>query len=628
MTNLVRTAAVFAIATFGMAQEPARAPVARQDEMRDVHSYARPAEARTVRLSLDWTIDFDKKVIAGTARFVIARVPDAKEIVLDTRDLTIEGVDAIVGGKAAPAAFRLGARDPILGAPVAITLPADTGEIVVRYRTSPSATGLQWLAPSQTATKAGPYLFSQAQAIHARSFIPCQDSPGIRITWDAVVRGVPKGMTAVMSARRRELPDGALGFEMKHAVPTYLIAIAAGDLRFQAIGPRSGVWAEPGVVERAASEFADLEKMIDATEASFGAYRWERYDVLVLPPSFPFGGMENPMMTFATPTLLAGDRSLVNVIAHELAHSWSGNLVTNGTWRDFWLNEGFTVYIESRIIEKLYGVKVGTQQKILGRNDLLEEMKSLAAQPGDTKLYIDLVGRDPDDGMTTVPYQKGSLFLELLERAVGRERFDPFLKSWFEEHAFQPVTTPHFERFLRERLFKADAAACDALKVTQWLYEPGLPENAPGYDESVFDGPAKAAAEFGAATRAAKDLGAETWTTDEWLHFLQRLPAAVPAARQAELDQAWKLTAHGNAEITAAWLRITIANGYPAAAARLEQFLTSVGRRKFLKPLYAEMAKTPEGLRRAREIYAKARPLYHAIATQTLDKLLGVTESR
>jgi leukotriene A-4 hydrolase/aminopeptidase len=608
----------------------AQVTTAPSAETRDVHSYARPAEARTTDLSLGWLIDFEKRRISGVALFLIERAEGAREIVLDTRDLAIDRVTGFLPGSPARSvelAHRLGPKDPVLGAPLHVELPESVDTIEIAYRTSPSATGLQWLAPAQTATGTHPYLFSQAQAIHARSFIPCQDSPGIRVRWQAAVR-VPEGMTAVMSGRRKEMPGGPLAFDMPHPVPPYLIAIAAGNLAFEPIGPRTGVWSEPGVVERAASEFADLEKMLEAIESTFGAYRWERYDVLVLPPSFPFGGMENPMMTFATPTLLAGDRSLVNVIAHELSHSWSGNLVTNATWRDFWLNEGFTVYLEGRIIERLYGGKVATQQQILGRNDLLSAFEEFKAAPGETRLYIDLEGRDPDDGMTSVPYQKGSLFLEMLERAVGRENFDPFLKAWFDEHAFQPVTTPQFERFLRDRLFEADPGAMEKLKIAEWLYEPGLPGNAPTYDETVFEGPAKAAAEFAAGARPAKELGAAAWTTDEWLHFLERLADGLANDKLAALDAAWKLTANQNAEIAAAWLRIAIAARYEAAYPRLERFLSSVGRRKFLKPLYSELAKTPEGLARARAIYAKARPTYHAIATQTLDRILGGPESR
>jgi leukotriene A-4 hydrolase/aminopeptidase len=609
-----------------VAQQPATTKPS--PETIDVHSYARPGEARVKHVGFDWNVDFAKKEIRGAARYLLERAPGSKEIVLDTRDLVIEKAEALTGPTLTPSptTFKLGPKDPILGAPLTVALPPDAAEIRIFYRTSPSATGLQWLAPEQTATKTHPYLFSQAQAIHARSFIPIQDSPGQRVTWDAMV-SVPKGMTPVMSAERMEM-SGRWLFTMLNPVPPYLIAIAVGNLEFRQIGPRTGVWSEPGVVERAASEFADLEKMVEAVEAKFGDYRWDRYDVLVLPPSFPFGGMENPMMTFATPTLLAGDRSLVAVIAHELAHSWSGNLVTNATWRDFWLNEGFTVYLEGRIIESLYGERVATQHRILGRNDLREELDGFKDKPGETVLYIDLKGRDPDDGMTSVPYQKGSLFLEMLEHAVGRDRFDPFLKTWFTYHAFQPVTTPQFEQFIREYLFPKEPAAMDRLKVREWLYGPGLPDNAPTYDESVFDAPAKAAADLAAGSREARALGAEKWTTNDWLHFLQKLPGALPAAKLAELDASWKLTTSGNAEIAAAWFKLAIASKYDAANERIEKFLLTVGRRKFLKPLYAEMAKTPEGLARAREIYRKARPGYHAIATQTLDKMLGEPESR
>jgi leukotriene A-4 hydrolase/aminopeptidase len=622
---MIKTLTTWALALCGIlsAQQPAAtAPVAAA-ESNDPHSYARPAEARTTSLALDWTVDFTKKQIAGTAKFIVVRAPGVKQVVLDTRDLVIEAAETEKG----PTTFTVGPKDAILGAPLRVDLPEGAHTVTITYRTGPAASGLLWLAPEQTATKKHPYLFSQAQAIHARSFIPCQDSPGIRIEWSAAVH-VPKGMRAVMSAERTELDDGFASFHMKHPVAPYLIAIAVGDLRFAQIGPRTGVWAEAGVVMRGAAEFSDLEKMIEAIESKFGPYRWGRYDVLVLPPSFPFGGMENPMMTFATPTLLAGDKSLVAVIAHELAHSWSGNLVTNATWRDFWLNEGFTVYLENRILERLYGERVGTQHRILGKNELLAELEGFKDKPGETKLWIDLEGRDPDDGMTTIPYEKGALFLETLERAVGREKFDPFLKSWFDDHAFKSVTTPQFEAFLKARLFGGDQAAMDKRKVRQWLYEPGLPDNAPSHDQSVFDAPTQAAAELAAGKRAAKDLGAEKWTTNEWLHFLKHLPKGLPQALVAELDAAWKLTASGNAEITTAWLEIAIAAKYEAAYPRLEEFLVSVGRRKFLKPLYAELAKTPDGLVRARKIYERARPGYHAIATQTLDKMLLEPESK
>ena len=602
--------------------KPASAPIndpAPAAELLDVHSLARPLEARTTHIELDWDVDFDLRQIRGSARLELALAKGAKRCVLDTRDLAIESVKD-VGGRALE--YQLGPRDPVFGSALTVELPAGVDEIVVRYHTTEAGSGLQWLDPKQTAGGRAPYLFSQAQAIHARTMLPCQDSPGVRVTYSATVR-VANGLVAVMSAENRSRAGerGVFRFEMQRAIPPYLIAIAVGDLAFRPIGARTGVWAEPSVVDSAAREFEDLESMVDAIESMFGPYRWGRYDVLVLPPSFPFGGMENPCMTFATPTLLAGDKSLVNVIAHELAHSWSGNLVTNATWRDFWLNEGFTVYLERRILERLYGEGCATQDALLGRGDLAQTLAELPA--ADTRLFLELDGRDPDDGLTDIAYEKGCLFLISLERAVGRERFDPFLRAWFDEHAFQPVTTGQFERFVRARLCNADAAQVQALNLDDWINGQGLRSDAPNFDPSVFAQQTAAASAFLSGVKSAAQLDTIDWNTAEWLHFLELLPANTTTAQLADLDGVYALTARTNAEIAATWLEISVRADYAVAYPRLEQFLISIGRRKFLKPLYTALSKTPAGLERANEIYAKARPGYHPIAQGTVDKLLA-----
>ncbi len=588
----------------------------------DVHSFSTPGQVRVTHIQLDLTVDFAKKELSGTAILNFTRPPGAPKdapLILDTRGLTIESVDNGFGDPHLQRLLKytLGKPDPILGSPLTITVDDDSGQVRIAYKTSPKASALQWLDAPRTAGKKHPFLFSQSEAIHARSWIPCQDSPAVRVTYDATIR-VPEGLAAVMAADREGQQGSATRFAMKEPIPSYLIALAVGDLVFKPLGKRTGVWAEPSVVTAAASEFADTEKMVEAAETIAGPYRWGRYDILVLPPSFPFGGMENPKLTFATPTVLAGDKSLVSLIAHELAHSWSGNLVTNATWRDFWLNEGFTTYLERRIVEALYGKDRAAMEGVLGKQELRAEIDKFPAK--DEILHIDLKGRDPDEGMTRVPYEKGALFLQTVENLVGRERFDAFLRGYFDHFAFRSITTGDFEKYLREKLFPKEGR--EPIDLHAWLQEAGLPPDCPEPKSERFGELDALATKWSEKAITARDLKAENWSTLEWLHFLRALPKKVPADRMTELDNAYDLTGRGNAEIAEQWLLLAIRNNYRPADARLEGFLTSIGRRKFLTPLYAELLKAPDGKARARAIYARARPSYHPIAVDTLDKLL------
>ncbi|HEX8287233.1 MAG TPA: M1 family metallopeptidase [Pyrinomonadaceae bacterium] len=591
----------------------------------DVHSYSNPQVLKVRHVDLDWNVLFDKKILQGTATLSFERAPNGKDapLILDTRDLNIEKAETSSDGKNyQPTTFKLSAADKILGAPLTIQLPTNATRVRIHYSTSPNASGLQWLEPSQTAGKKTPFMFSQAQAIHARSFIPLQDSPQVRVTYSARVR-TPKGLLAVMSAEGNLQNNTARSadyrFTMSHAIPPYLIAIAAGDLQFRSLGKRTGVYTEPSMVEKSAFELADTEKMVEATEKLFGAYRWGRYDILVLPPSFPFGGMENPMLTFATPTILAGDKSLVSLVAHELAHSWSGNLVTNATWRDFWLNEGFTTYLERRIIEAVYGVPRREMEAMLGRRSLEDELAGMEER--DEILHVDLNGRDPDEGFTGVPYEKGALFLRHLEETVGRENFDKFIRSYFDQHAFQSITTETFVDYLNKNLLASNPKVSRA-DVDEWIYKAGLPKNAPQPSSDAFAKIEMRANDYASGKVAASAIQTNAWTTQEWLHFLKSLPPNLSANQMTELDKAFNLTNRGNSEIAFQWLIMAIRNNYTAAYPRLEEFLTTIGRRKFVKPLFEELAKTPEGTRRANEIYAKARSGYHPITASSVDTIL------
>ncbi len=588
---------------------------------RDPHSFANPDEVVTKHVDLDLRVDFGEKRLIGKVRLTVENKTGTKELVLDTRDLDIQKVT--LGEQETETTFELGEAVEYLGQPLRIAITPDTKLVTVYYSTSPKAAALQWLAPEQTAGGKHPFLFTQSEAILARTWIPCQDSPGIRVTYRARIQTDPELM-AVMSAKNgtTKTRDGVYTFEMPQPIPSYLFALAVGDLAFRPLGPRSGVYAEPSVVDKAAWEFADTEKMIAAAEELYGPYRWGRYDILVLPPSFPFGGMENPRLTFATPTVLAGDRSLVALIAHELAHSWSGNLVTNANWNDFWLNEGFTTYFEHRIMEKLYGKDYEEMLAQLSYESLEHDLHDLGPSSADTHLHLNLKGRDPDEGMTAIAYDKGHYFLRTMEHLVGRERWDAFLRSYFDKFAFQSMTSDRFVDYLKNQLIKGDEALAQKLKVEDWVYGPGIPDNVVTVRSREFEKVEAQLSAWQKGTPAVK-LQTKNWTTHHWLHFLNKLPDKLTLAQMQDLDRAFHFTKTHNSEILCAWLQHAIVSQYKPAYPALETFLTHVGRRKFLKPLYARLAETPEGLAMARRIYRKARPLYHSIATGTLDEILG-----
>ena len=615
-------------------ESPAPAPAARTvapilngADAVDVHSYAKPLEARVTHVALDLAVDFAAKRVGGTATLDLQAAPGVKSITLDDKGLVIT---AITSADGKPLPFTVGANDPILGAPLTVQI-GDAKRIVIRYTSARDAGALQWLTPEQTAGKKTPYLLSQGQAIENRSWIPTQDSPGVRQTWEATIR-VPKPLTAVMSAPKaaQSFSDGdtrVFSFKMDKPVAPYLIAIAVGDLAYRELGPRTGVWTEPAMLDKAAAELADTEQMVAAAEKLFGPYQWGRYDMLVLPPSFPFGGMENPTLTFLTPTFIAGDKSLTSLIAHELAHSWSGNLATNATWADFWLNEGMTTYATTRIVEAVYGPKVAAQQVALGVDAMNAAITDNGGPAGpDTRLHLDLTGRSPDDGLTDIAYEKGAVFLRTIEAAVGRERFDDWLKGWFNRHAFAPVTTAIFLADIRQHLVKGDAALEARLGLDQWVNDPGVPANAAGADPKAFAEVDEAVAQFKNGTQPTPEAWAR-WTTDEKLRFLTRLDKRQPSARLAALDQAFDLAAAGNMEVRFAFLTLAVAARHDPAVPALEQFLLVQGRRKFVRPLLTALAEDRTwGRPIAVRVYARARPLYHPVTTRDLDKL-GLMET-
>ena len=596
----------------------------------DTKSYADPLSFVTRSFDLDLDVDFEKSQLRGTVTLELDRVDlNSRELVLDTRDLQIDSVKTAPAGSDDFRATRfvLDRRDDELGSALRIAMPRDAARVRIAYATSPQASGLQWLQPSQTAGKRSPFLFSQAQALHARSMAPLQDTPWIRATYTATLR-VPAGLVAVMAAEGdagNRRGQATFRFRMPQPIPSYLLALAVGDLEFRAIGPRTGVWAEPSKVDAAAKEFEDVETMLARTEALYGPYRWGRYDVLMLPPSFPYGGMENPRLTFMTPTVIAGDKSLVGVLAHELAHSWSGNLVTNATWRDGWLNEGFTTYFERRIMEAVFGEERGRLEWGVGQQDLrlaLAELKPDEVWQG--VLAPDLA-LHRDAGGSAVAYEKGALFLYQLERRFGRPQLDAFLQGWFERHAFTSVTTPQFVAELQHGLMKQYPGKIDAAFLASWIDGAGLPADAELVQSDTLARVDAQRMRWEQGSLATDALQTAGWTVQEWLHFLNRATRPQPVVRLQELDRRFQLTESRNAEIAHSWFRLALASGYPGIEPALESYLMGIGRMKLIEPLYQDLLTTPQGAVFARRVYAQARPGYHAIAQRELDRLMRGT---
>lgn len=589
----------------------------------DPHTYARPDEARVTHLGLDLEVDFEARSISGTARLTIDAAPDATELVLDTNALSIHSARWVNGPQAQ---YLLGPVDEHLGQPLTVAL---TGHDVleVHYSSAPSAASLLWLEGEQTESGQA-IMFTQGEPILTRSWIPIQDSPQIRFTYSASIR-VPEGTIALMSATRPVLNEGRYEFEMTQPVPAYLIALAVGPFEFRSTGPRTGVYAEASLVDAAAWEFADGEQQVQAAEALYGPYRWDIYDVLVVPPMFAFGGMENPRLTFIHASTVAGDRSQIEVLAHELAHSWSGNLVTNATWGDMWLNEGFTTYIENRLVEALYGKDAADMAWALN----LDSVRTMAAEliPADQILHRrDLVGRDPDDGWSQIPYDKGALLLLTLEHAVGRADFDVFLRGYFDAHAFRSIDTEAFVAYLTAHLLESRGLTADDVLLDEWINRPGLPANAPEVRPAGFaavDAVLERLAAGASVEEAVGGTDPTQWLTPQWARFLQSVPPGLDLARLEDLDRRCGLTQSRNSEIVAKWLVLVVRSGHgvrlPAWREAVSALLHRYGRRKYITPLYAALAQTPEGGAYAREIYATARASYHSSAQREIDLLLA-----
>ena len=594
-------------------------PASKHEIAKDDHSFSNPAEAVVKHLDLDIKVDFITQTISGKASWTIDNIAKGNEIILDENTLNITKVT--LGDDEKETQFKLGDSVAFHGRPLQINIEPNTTKVNIYYNTTKDGVALQWLKPEQTADKKKPFVFSQGESIWSRTWIPCQDSPSIRFTYNAKVT-VPKDLMALMSAvnPQQKNDTGIYTFKQNKAIPSYLMAIAVGDVEFKSIDNRTGVYAEHSVIDKAKWEFAQLGSMVNAAEKLFGPYRWDRYDVIVLPPSFPFGGMENPNLTFLTPTVLVGDRSLTSLLAHELGHSWSGNLVTNASWDETWLNEGFTTYVEHRIGEEVFGPDEAKMQDVLSRKVLQNNLVELGKDSPDTRLKIDLSGKNPDEGLSDIPYEKGYALLQTIEAEVGRKQFDTFLTNYFNDHAFQSINTEAFVNYFNKNLIKGDKGLANKIKLDDWIYKPGIPSNIitpVSEDFNAIDAIQKTWRKTG-----IKGLSQKIKSTNEKQHFIDYLPNDLTVEEMAFIDKEFNFTNGGNFVVRRQWFIIAIQHQYRVAYPAIENFLISYSRTYSLTPLYKEMIKTPEGKVWAKQIYAKAKPGYHATSVEALEKIL------
>ena len=618
-----------------------------KDTIVDNHSYANLQAINTIHLELELDVNFQNKTIYGVARHEMVN-NNAKIAIFDTRNLLIQKVTTGKNDEEQEVDFVIGAmdKDSILGQPLTVSIDPKTTQVNIYYQTTKDSEALDWLDTLSTSSKTKPFLYTQGQAILTRTWIPLQDSPSNRFTYNATVK-VPQDLLAVMSAEnpKEKNNTGIYNFEMDQPIPSYLISLAVGDIVYHPFDNKCGVYAEKELIANCIYEFEELPKMMSAASSLYGAYQWKQYDLMVLPYSFPFGGMENPRLTFVNPTILAGDRSLVSVIAHELAHSWSGNLVTNRTWDDFWLNEGFTVYFEQRIMEVLYGKETADILAQLEFQEMQEEMKEILAgkHPEDSQLHLNLKGRNPDDGMTTIAYIKGAFFLKTLESKVGREKFDRFLKHYFNVFQFKTVSTAAFITEMENNLLLSKKLSFD---YDEWIFSNGLPKNSVIINSSRLKRMESLAKRFSAGENVFEPVVSYQWQkiknskkkkrikivskikrddfiVQEWQTFIRGLSDDISIEKLKYLDATFNFSTWGNSEVMAEWFVLNIHRENRVIRPAIEKFISKVGRRKYLLPIYKALVSNPEDKLWAKKVFDNSKAYYHAVSRNSIAKLFA-----
>lgn len=627
---------MFSVAMLVACGQDAEVPVSVEkpalDLGHDYFSFANTDQFVTDHLQLDLTVDFDLKELRGSATLSMHRLdPSATDIILDTRDLHIDSVEVgTTPGELVSADFEYAQTHPVLGQALKITLPDGLDQqqnllVKIYYKTDPGASALQWLPAELTAGGEHPFMFSQSQSIHARSWVPLQDTPAVRITYAANIHTPPE-LLAVMSADNdpQANRNGEYTFTMPQPIPAYLLAIAVGNIYFEAIGDRTGIYTEPELMAASTFEFASTQHMLETAESMYGPYQWGRYDLLILPPSFPFGGMENPRLSFITPSVLAGDQSLVSLIAHELAHSWSGNLVSNKTWRDIWLNEGITSYLDSRLMEVLFGKERADEERVLSYRELMQGLEEIS--PAMQALAPVEKLDDPDESQGSLHYKKGELFLTHMENLFGRETFDTFLTGYFKHFEFQSISSETFLDYLDQNLLQKYPGKFNRAQAEEWLFQPGLPADAPVPHSASLAEAASMAARWSAGELALEDVPLAEWSPHAAVYFITSLPPDLTEAQLSELDAGFGFSQSRNAEISRAWFIQVAARRHLPAYTQMEAHLNRYGRTRLIKPVYVALAKNGQDADLAGELFVAARNKYHPLTITSIESGLSAVK--
>ena len=624
----------------------------------DISSYSNFNEIIQKELDIDISLDFEKKQMIGKMDINYEIInQEISKIILDLKGPEIVSVEYIQKDeegedlKSIKLNYEIYSENEFkdsLGTPLIIYLDniknnkeVDYKKIIelktllirIQFITTEKCTGIQFLTKEQTYTKKYPFMFTQCEAIQCRSLFPVQDSPSVKSTYK-VTTSIESPLTFLFGGIIKtkyydsNTKKNITLFEQNIPIPSYLVAFVAGELEYGRISERCGVWTEVGLCKKACNEFKDAETYIKIAEEYLDhPYEWEVYNLLVLPFSFPYGGMENPNLTFVTPALLAGDRSMSNVIGHEISHSWTGNLVTNKNWKNFWVNEGFTTFMERKLDSALLGEDMENLEAIVGNNELIADIKLLGEDSEYTKLSADYGGNDPDDGFSTAPYEKGYQFLIYIEKLIGKDVFKEVMQKYIKKYRLKSVDHTAFKGVLEEVIKEKFKEKADEIigKIDweKWLYEKGIPKYTNEFSSEYLKDAEKLAEDFLNEKEDNETVlkKFKEWHTNVKLAFLNYLSEHKDKINETicqNLKKKLNLAEEYNSEIKYMWYLLALDKKIESEIPNIKKFLETHGRLKYIRPIY--FAWMEKDFNEAKEFFDKVKYLYHPFGRRMIQE--------